>query len=117
MEIEKEWTLPAITSPDLQNVIESFKVIVSEDKRQPSFAKCLLSAIQCNKIVDKINQLSKKAIVRRNVPKQVDYTTTGSIYVFEVEVICTQGTLKVKEKVCKRITYVAYILLYILDII
>lgn len=104
METEQEWTLPAIISPDLKNIVESFKVTVSEDKRQPSFANCLLSGIQCNKIVQKINQLSKKATVVRTAPKQMDYATTGSIYVFEVEVICTQGTFIVEEKVCKRIT-------------
>lgn len=115
MATEKEWTLPDITSPDLKGMIGSFRVTVSEDKRQPSFAKCLLSAIQCNEIVEQLNQLSQKAIVlRRKGPSEVDYTTTGSVYVFEVEVICTQGTLKVNEKVCRRITQVAYILLYIL---
>lgn len=101
---ELELTLPAITSPDLKKVIESFKVTVSEDKRQPSFAKCLLFAMHCSKIVEKVNQLPKKATVVRTAPKQVDYATIGSIYVFEVEVICTQGKLNVKEKVCIRIT-------------
>lgn len=118
METNEEWTLH-VKSRDLKMLFESFRIFdmepekkrslpsnsllssKSDDKIQPSFARRLLSAVQCNDIVNEINLLSKGAFVlQKNVSNQADYWTSGSVPVFEVEVVCTQGTLKVNEKVC-----------------
>uniref|UniRef100_K1S2T6 Receptor-type tyrosine-protein phosphatase U n=1 Tax=Magallana gigas TaxID=29159 RepID=K1S2T6_MAGGI len=42
METAEEWSLHA-TSADFKRLFESLGIIVPEDKRQPSFAKCLLT--------------------------------------------------------------------------
>lgn len=118
LETNEEWTLH-VKSRDLKMLFESFRIFdmepekkrslpsnsllssKSDDKIQPSFARRLLSAVQCNDIVNEINLLSKGAFVlQKNVSNQADYWTSGSVPVFEVEVVCTQGTLKVNEKVC-----------------
>lgn len=99
IEQEKEWKLPANTSQALRRVIESLRLFTfPQDHVQPSFAKRLLSATQCYDIVDEINQMSKKAVV---LSRQADFPTSGSVHVFEVEVIRSQCALKVNEKVCR----------------
>lgn len=99
IEPEKEWKLPANTSPALRRVFESLRLFTfPQDHIQPSFAKRLLSATQCYDIVDKINQMSKRAVV---LSSQADFSTSGSVHVFEVEVIRSQCALKVNEKVCR----------------
>lgn len=114
METEKEWTLPSITSPELKRAIESFRITFQEDQRHPSFTGVLLSAINCNAIINQINLLSKRAVVvQKNISSQADYPTEGSIHVFEVEVICSEGTLKVIEKVHQEKTIVTCITLHI----
>lgn len=96
----KEWTLPVITSAELRRLIESFRIHVPENPNHPSFTKRLLSAIRCEIIVARVNSLSKRAaVLQTNISSHPDFLTTGSIYVFEVEVVCTQDTLKVREKV------------------
>lgn len=79
-----------------------------EDRVQPSFANCLLSATQYNDIVDEINQMLMRAVV---VSSQADFSTSESVHVFAVEVIRSQGALKVNEKVCRIWTEVTHILL------
>lgn len=116
METDKEWTIH-VKSRDLIRLFWSFKIFDIEpemkfcsllfpvlndnDNLQPSFARRLLSALQCNDIVYKINNLSKIVFVLQNkLSNQADFWTSESIPVFEVEVVCAQGTLKVNEKVC-----------------
>lgn len=116
MERENEWTLPAITSPELKMAIESFRITVEEDQRHPSFTGVLLSAINCNAIINKINLLSKRAVVvPKNISSQEDYPTERSVHVFKVEVICSEGTLKVNEKVHQEKTVVTCITLHITE--
>lgn len=98
METGDVWSLHA-TSTDHKRLFESFRKFYTEDQIQPSFAICLLSAIHCNKIVDEINLLSKREIVlQTNLSSQAGHAMSEPIYVWEVEVCCTQGTLKVHEK-------------------
>lgn len=98
METYKEWTLP-VTSPELRRLFESFQINVTEDPRQSSFTKCLLMAIQCQKIVESINLLSSAANLQMHFFSTLEETRPGSMYVFEVEVICAKGKLVVIEKV------------------
>lgn len=80
-------------------MFESLRTIDPEDQRQTPLAKCLLPAIQCNKIVDEINQLSKTEVVlQKKLLSKAGHAKSEPIHVFEVEVSCTQGTLKVNEK-------------------
>lgn len=80
-------------------MFESLRTIDPEDQRQTPLAKCLLPAIQCNKIVDEINQLSKTEVVlQKKMLSKAGHAKSEPIHVFEVEVSCTQGTLKVNEK-------------------
>lgn len=104
METGEEWSLQA-TSTDLKRLFASFRIFDPEDQAQTSFAKCLLSAIQCNKIVDTIHLLSTEDVVlQTNLSGQAGNAKSEPIYVFEVEVCFTQGTLNVNEKVCRRMT-------------
>ena len=52
METGEKWSLHA-TLADFNRLFDSLGIIVSEDKRQPSFAKCLLTK----------NLLSKREVV------------------------------------------------------
>lgn len=61
METGEEWSLHA-TSADFKRLFESLGIIVPEDKRQPSFAKCLLTGIQCSAIVDEINRVQREKL-------------------------------------------------------
>lgn len=79
-----------------------------EDRVQPPFANCLLSATQYNDIVDEINQMLMRAVV---LSSQADFSTSESVHVIAVEVIRSQGALKVNEKVCRIWTEVTHILL------
>lgn len=93
-------------------MFESLRTIDHEDQRQTPLAKCLLPAIQCNKIVDEINQLSKREVVlQKQLLSKAGHAKSEPIHVSDVEVSCTQGTLKVNEKVCRRRMEVTYILL------
>lgn len=113
METGEDWLLQA-TSTDLKSLFKSFRIFDPKDQTQPSFAKSLLYAIQCNKIVDTVNLLSTQDVVlRTNISGGARHAKSEEIYGFEVEVCCTQGTLKVNEKVCRRMT-VSH-LFYILD--
>eukprot|EP00105_Crassostrea_gigas_P045796 XP_019929944.1 PREDICTED: receptor-type tyrosine-protein phosphatase F-like [Crassostrea gigas] len=95
METAEEWSLHA-TSADFKRLFESLGIIVPEDKRQPSFAKCLLTGIQCSAIVDEINPLSKREVVLpTNLSSQGGQKKSEPIH---VQVICRQGTLKVNGK-------------------
>lgn len=114
METGEDWLLQA-TSTDLKSLFKSFRIFDPEDQTQPSFAKSLLYAIQCNKIVDTINLLSTQDVVlRTNISGGARHAKSEEIYGFEVEVCCTQGTLKVNEKVCRRmpVSHLFYILDY-----
>lgn len=87
------------TSADLKRLFESLRIIDPEDQRQPSVAECLLFVIQCNKIVDEINLLSRREVVlQTNLSSQADHANSEPIHVFEVEVSCTQGAPKVNVK-------------------
>lgn len=113
METGEDWLLQA-TSTDLKSLLKSFRIFDPEDQTQPTFAKSLLYAIQCNKIVDTINLLSTQDVVLlTNISGGASHAKSEEIYVFEVEVCCKQGTLKVNEKVCRRMT--VSLLFYILD--
>lgn len=93
-------TFTETISSDLRWMSGPFKISVPEDETQPSFAKGLLSAIQIQQIVHEINLLSKRALrLQGTLYCQENYTTPDSIQVFEVEVIRTQGLLKIIEKV------------------
>lgn len=102
METGEEWTLP-VTSPDIRKLFDSFEINVPEDPTQASFARSLLSAVQCDTIVHNIKLLSKKAVLLREISSGAGYVKSGSIHVFEVEVSCKKGKLVVNEKVCKSI--------------
>lgn len=85
-----------------KKLFESLRIIDPEDQRQPSFAECLLFVIQCIKIVDEVNLLWRREVVlKTNLSSQADNANSEPIHVFEVEVSCTQGALKVNEKVCR----------------
>lgn len=100
MEYKKTFSL-SVTSPGTKNVLESFKINVPEDKGQPSFAKHLLTALQYHTIEKEIHSLSNREVVlHKNVLPKTDHAKPERIHYFEVEVICTKGTLKVIEKVC-----------------
>lgn len=88
-------TFTETISSDLRWMSGPFKISVPEDETQPSFAKGLLSAIQIQQIVHEINLLR----LQGTFYCQENYTTPDSIQVFEVEVIRTQGLLKIIEKV------------------
>lgn len=104
METGEDWLLQA-TSTYLKSLFKSFRLFDPQDQTPSSFAKSLLSSIQCNRIVDTINLLSTQDVVlRTNISGEASHAKTEEIYVFEVEVCCTQGTLKVNEKVCRRMT-------------
>lgn len=95
METGEEWSLH-VTSADIKRLFESLGIIVPEDKGQPSFAKCLLTGIQCSAIVDEINLLAKREVVLpTNLSSQGGQRKSEPIH---VQVICRQGTLKVNEK-------------------
>lgn len=99
MESNTELSLP-VTSPETNNLLESFKINVPEDQRQPSFAKQLLTALQCHTIEQEIHSLSnKKVVLDKNIFAKTDHAKPEPILYFEVEVICTKGTLNVNEKV------------------
>lgn len=99
METGAEWSLHA-TSADFKRLLESLGIIVPEDKRQPSFAKCLLTGIQCSAIVDEINPLSKReGVLFTNVCSQGGQKKSEPIH---VQVICRQGMLKVNGKYVKQ---------------
>lgn len=117
MESNTELALP-VASSETNNLLNSFRINVSEDQRQPSFAKHLLSAIQCHEIENEIHSLSNREVVlHKNVLTKTDHAKPEPIHYFEVEVICTKGTLKVNEKVCCRVTALTHLglLLYILN--
>lgn len=118
METDKELTIH-VKSQDLKRLFLTFNILDMDlefnwslilnssifpyfnDNLEPSFARRLLSALQCKNIVYEINRLSERVFVlQKNVSNQADFWTSGSIPVFEVEVVFTQGTLKVNEKVC-----------------
>lgn len=103
MEPEMKWPLPLYMEQVMKWPLSlySLRFPVFNDNLQPSFARRLLSALQCNDIVYNINKLSKIVFVlQKKLSNQADFLTSESIPVFEVEVVCTQGTLKVNEKVC-----------------
>lgn len=60
----------------------------------------------------KLNNFQREKLFYKK-DSQVGHAKSEPIHVFEVEVRCTQGTLKVNEKVCRRRMEVTYILLYI----
>lgn len=118
LETDKELTIH-VKSQDLKRLFLTFNILDMDlefnwslilnssifpyfnDNLEPSFARRLLSALQCKNIVYEINRLSERVFVlQKNVSNQADFWTSGSIPVFEVEVVFTQGTLKVNEKVC-----------------
>lgn len=60
-----------------------------------------MSAI--NKIVDEITLLSESEVVLpTRVSNQADHGYSESMQGLEVQVSCTEGTLKLNEKVCRR---------------
>lgn len=109
METGEEWSLHA-TSADFKRLFESLGIVVPEDKRQPSFAKCLLTRIQCSAIVNEINILAKREVVLpTDLSSQGDQKKSKPIH---VQVICRPGTLKVNGKVCKTKRAITHMLLY-----
>lgn len=113
MESGKVWSLHA-SSTDLIKLLESFRLTDLGSRIDSFFAKNLLSNSPCHKIVDEINQLlTRKVVLQTHLSSQAGHANSQSIYVFEVEVCCTQGTLKVNEKVCMRKMTETYILLNI----
>lgn len=113
METGEEWSLHA-TSADFKRLLESLGIIVSEDKRQPSFAKCLLTGIQCSAIVNEVNLLSKSEVVLpTNLSSLGGQKKSEPIH---VQVICRQGTLKVNGKVCRTKVAITHMLHYMLNL-
>lgn len=113
METGEEWSLH-VTSADFKRLFESLGIIVPEDKRQPSFAKCLLTGIQCSAIVDEINPLSKREVVLpTNLSSQGGQKKSEPIH---VQVICRQGTLKVNGNVCRTKVAITHMLHYMLNL-
>lgn len=101
MDTNKPWSFQA-TSTDLKRFLASFRIFDPEDQTRSSFAKSVLSAIRCNEIEDTIHLLSSKDVVlQSDLSNQAGHATSKKVYVFKVEVFCTEGTLKVREKVCK----------------
>lgn len=112
METGEEWSLH-VTSADFKRLFESLGIIVPEDKRQPSFAKCLLTGKLCSAIVDEINLLSKREVVLpTNFSSQGDQKKSEPIH---VQVICRQGTLKVNGKVCRTKVAITHMLHYMFN--
>lgn len=102
METGNVWSLHA-SSTDLIRLLESFRLTDYEDRVVSVFAENLLSYSQCNKIVDELNELStRRVVLRTNLSSQTGHAESTSIHVFEVEVCYMQGTLKVNEKVRRR---------------
>lgn len=58
-----------------------------------------------------INFQRQKLFYKKKLLSKAGHAKSEPIHVFEVEVSCTQGTLKVNEKVCRRRMEVTYILL------
>lgn len=113
METGEEWSLH-VTSADFKRLFESLGIIVPEDKRQASFAKCLLTGIQCSAIVDEINPLSKREVVLpTNLSSQGGQKKSKPIH---VQVICRQGTLKVNGNVCRTKVAITHMLHYMLNL-
>lgn len=113
METGEELSLHA-TSADFKRLFESLGIIVPEDERQPSFAKCLLSGIQYSAIVDEINLLAKREVVLpTNLSSQGVQKKSEPIH---VQVMCRQGTLKVNEKVCRTMVAITHMLHYMLNL-
>lgn len=110
METGEEWPLHA-TSADFKRLFESLGIVVPEDRRQPSFAKCLLTGIQCSAIVNEINILAKREVVLpTNLSSQGGQRKSEPIY---VQVICRQGTLKVNGKVCRTKVTITHVTLHV----
>lgn len=113
METGEEWSLHA-TSADFKRLFKSLGIIDRGDQRHPPFAKCLLTVIQCNAIVDEINLLSKREdVLPTNVSSQGDQKKSEPIH---VQVICREGTLKVNGKVCTTKMAITTMLLYLLNL-
>lgn len=84
------------TSADFKRLFKSLGIIDRGDQRHPPFAKCLLTVIQCNAIVDEINLLSKREVVLpTHFSSQGDQKESEPIH---VQVICRHGTLKLNGK-------------------
>lgn len=113
METGEEWPLHA-TSAYFKRLFESLGIIVPEDKRQPSFAKCLLTGIQCSAIVDEINLLAKrKVVLPTHLSSQGGQKKSEPIH---VQVNCRQGTLKVNEKLRRTKMAITHMLHYMLNL-
>lgn len=112
LKLVRKWSLHA-TSAAFKRLFESLGIVVPEDKRQPSFAKCLLAGKLCSAIVDEINLLSKREVVLpTNFSSQGDQKKSEPTH---VQVICRQGTLKVNRKVCRTKVAITHMLHYMLN--
>lgn len=109
METGEEWSLH-VTSADFKRLFESLGIIVPEDKRQPSVAKCLLTGIQCSAIVNEINLLPKRVVLPTNLSSQGGQKKSEPIH---VQVICRQSTLKVNGKVCRTKVAITHVTLHV----
>lgn len=113
METGGEWLLHA-ASADFKRLFESLGIIVPKDKRQPLFAKCLFTGIQCSAIVDEIHLLANREVVLpTNLCSQGGQKKSEPIH---VQVICRQGTLKLHGKVCRTKVAITHMLHYMLNL-
>lgn len=113
MEIGEKWSSHAPLT-DFNRLFESLGIIVPEDKRQPSFAKNLLTGKQCRAIVDEINLFSKREVVLpTDLSSQGGQKKSEPIH---VQGICRQGTLKVNGKVCRTKVAITRMLHYMLNL-
>ena len=85
-----------LNSPSLSEAF-NFKIELSSSENSSS--KSLLDSLQVGPRLSRIRSLSESIELKSSPPDIGEFVEPGSVYVFEVDVVCERNELKVIEKV------------------
>lgn len=86
-----------VTSPTLKKLFNSVADLLHSENSPLSGE--LLSSINIKQSIEKIYSLSKNVTLKKDIPFDTKEVDPGTVYVFEVDVVCENKNLRVKERV------------------
>ena len=86
-----------VTSPTLKKLFNSVADLLPA-KNSPVSGE-LLYSINIRQSIEKIFSLSKNVTLKKDIPFDTKKVDPGTVYVFEVDVVCENKRLRVKERV------------------
>lgn len=85
-----------VTSPTLKKLFNSVADL-SHPEKSPLCGE-LLSSINIEHSIEKIYSLSRNVTLKKVITSDTEEVDPGTVYVFEVDVVCENKNLRVKER-------------------